>query len=398
MKTLSKKSWLTAGMLSAALLVAAGCGNSGNTAQNASPTERTTTVAQTTQAVTTTEPANLVTVEFVDGDTVLKTEQVEAGDMVASYIPEKAGSTFVDWFATPSKNHRFNFQQTITMDTQIFAGFSVYKEDTRDFYLLGSGTSSLLIQSDWGKVLNDDMKLTKEAGKNVYTITCDIMKGDQFQFAINSSWNNKRGYGYLAEPKDADGNAVFSGEGGGFGDVAAKGQNIMAEQDGNYTFTLYTYPDDDVYDTTNANYTEENKEVYNMGTYDTITWVRNGDPIDVAEAITTYYIKGEKITGWEDVYDDTTGTTQDGDLYTLTVTLEAGDTFLFTSRVAVGDTVSTGSEYLRYGNLNQASKALFTPQNPADPAMSNIVATAGGTYTFVYDSTVRVLSATLDAQ
>jgi hypothetical protein len=398
MKKGKRKLTITTSMLCATLLLLSACGSTPDAAADA--LAQSTSVADTAgDAAGNTESdetiANPVTVDFMDGDTVLKSQQIEKGSLATAYEPEKDGSVFIDWFATPSKNHRFDFSTPIDADTQIFAGFSVYAEDTRDFFIVGSGTSDLLLTSSWGAVVNDDMKLSKTAGENVYTITCDIMSGDQFQFAINSTWHNKRGFGYVANPNDENGNPVFSGQGGGYGDVAAKGQNITAMMDGNYTFTLYTYPKDDVYDTDNANYTEDGKEVYNMGTYDTITWVRNGDPLNVVETVTTYYIKGEKITDWQDVYDETTGTTQDGTLYTLTVTLEEADTFLFTSTITAGDTVSAGSEYLRYGNLDEASAALFTPQNPDDPAMANMVSVAGGTYTFVYDSATGVLSATL---
>jgi hypothetical protein len=400
MRSSRGKVWLAAGVLSGAMLLAAGCSKGADSTPSdqvaSSSAASSAPVAESTVETVTTEAADMVTVTYMDEDTVLKTEEVEAGTLVTAYTPEKDGSVFIDWFATPSKNHRFDFTQPITADTEVFAGFSVYKEDTREFYILGSGTSDLLVQSNWGKELTDDMKMTKTEGKNEYTLTCDILKGDQFQFAIDSSWDNKRGFGYIANPNDENGNPVFTGQGGGYGDVAAKGQNITAAEDGNYTFTLYTYPNDDTYDTSNSSYTEDSKEVFNMGTYDTITWVRNGDPLTKSDAITTYYIKGEKITGWEDVYDETTGTTQDGTKYTLTVKLEEGDVFLFTSQVAVGDTVSTGSEYLRYGNLDEASKALFTPQNPDDAAMSNMVAVASGTYTFVYDSSTGVLSATME--
>ncbi len=45
---------------------------------------------------------------------------------------------------------------------------------------------------------------------------------------------------------------------------------------GNYTFTLTTYPGEDEYETDDANYTEENKENFNINPYDVITWTYNG--------------------------------------------------------------------------------------------------------------------------
>ena len=49
---------------------------------------------------------------------------------------------------------------------------------------------------------------------------------------------------------------------------------------GNYTFTLTTYPGEDVYDTEDSYYTEETKENFNMNPYDTITWTYNGAATD----------------------------------------------------------------------------------------------------------------------
>ena len=139
-----------------------------------------------------------LTVTFYDGETVLKEVEVDEGSTVTEYTPEKEGGyTFVDWFATPSFNHRFDFEEPITEDTSVFAGFSLYEEDTREFYIVGTGTSKYLLGQDWGKNLTDEHKLTRVEGKNEYTITTDLMEGDEFQFAINGLWHNKRGYGIL---------------------------------------------------------------------------------------------------------------------------------------------------------------------------------------------------------
>lgn len=64
---------------------------------------------------------------------------------------------------------------------------------------MGSGTSPVLLESNWGAVIGDAQTLTKEVDPdaNVYTITLDLEAGDEFQFAINSDWNDQRGCGYL---------------------------------------------------------------------------------------------------------------------------------------------------------------------------------------------------------
>ena len=332
------------------------------------------------------------TVSFMDDKTVLKTVEVNEGETVAKYIPEKSGGyEFVDWFATPSKNHAFDFNTKITEDIRIYAGFTLYKEDTRNFYLVGSGTSELLFTSNWGKLLTDSHKLTKAADKNEYSITCDVKKGDQFQFVINTDWANKRGFGYLASLNLSDGTAAFSGEGSVYDD-SAKGSNIKCETAGNYTFTLKTYPNEDYYNTSGQGYTEERKEIYNIGTYDKIEWKRNGDVINSAVTLTDYYIKGAQITGWSDIYNNATKFAQNGNNYVLTVYLKEGDEFLFTSRnTKIEDgkdpAYSAGSTYIKAENLTEESK-----QYVDGKTSGNMVAKANGTYTFTYNGTTLAVA------
>lgn len=336
----------------------------------------------------TAEEAKL-TVEYMDGDTVLKTEEVAEGGTATAWTPEKEGQTFVGWFATPTKSVEFDFSKPITENTKVFAGFSAYEEDTRTWAIVGSGKGDLLLSSNWGKVISDAHKLEK-TGDNEFSITVDLYEGDEFQFAINTEWHHKRGFGYLETATDASGNEVFSGS-GGIGETAAKGQNIKVVQSGNYTFTLHTHPGDDYYDESNANYSEANKEVFNLSDYDQITWVRNGDAAQLSASITNYYIKGANITLWADLYNDATGFAKVGDTHTLTIYLREGEEFMFTSQVTENGVASVGSEYIRFENLDADSQALFT-------GSGNIIASKSGTYTFTYNETTKVLSATLDSE
>ena len=343
------------------------------------------------------EEGTYYTVTYMDGTEVLKTERVKQGEKPTAYVPEKAGGyEFVDWFATPSKNHRYDLSAAVTQDVTVYAGFTLYKEDTRTFYILGSGTSELLFSSNWGKVITDDYKLTKAAGKNEYTITCDLKEGDQFQFACDSDWSNKRGFGYLAALKDASGKEVFSGQGSVYDD-SAKGSNIVCEYSGNYTLTLKTYPNEDYYNTSGQGYTEERKEIYNLGTYDTIEWVRNGDVKNNAVTVTDFYIKGAAITDWKDMYNTATKMVNDNGTYKLTVYLKEGEEFMFTSQVTKiedsGTSVSVGSEYIKSNNLTEASRALIDGYTEAG---ANMKAKKSGTYTFAYDSTAKTLTVTCD--
>ena len=329
------------------------------------------------------------TVEYMDGETVLKTEEVVEGGTAAAWTPEKEGQTFVGWFATPTMSVEFDFSKPIAENTKVFAGFSAYAEDTRTWAIVGSGKGDLLLSSNWGKVIADAHILEK-TGDNEYSITIDLYAGDEFQFAINTSWHHKRGFGYLETATDSSGNEAFSGS-GGIGETAAKGQNIKVAMDGNYTLTLHTHPGDDYYDENNANYSEANKEVFNLSDFDKITWVRNGDPAELSSSTTNYYIKGANITLWADLYNEATGFAKVGDTHTLTIYLREGEEFMFTSLVTENGASSVGSEYIKFENLDDASKALFT-------GSGNIVASKGGTYTFTYNETSKVLSATLDSE
>ncbi len=334
------------------------------------------------------------TVTFYDGDTVLSTQEVEDGAKATKPAtdPTSTGEVFVGWFATPTFSRDFDFDTAIEADTSVFAGFSTYQEDTREFSIVGSGTSSLLLASSWGTVFTDDMVMTKDADSNTYTITLDLQAGDQFQFAITGGWTNQRGFGYLETTQLPDGTVAFSGA-GGLGDASSKSMNITVVESGNYTFTLTTYPADDYYDTEDSGYTEEGKEDYNIGTFDRISFVRNGDVLEEVTSVTNYYIKGAAVTEWNNMYNDMTKLTvssENTDVVTGTFYLVEGEEFLFTTLVTVGAVTSEGTVYIRYSNLDETSAALFTAT-----ASYNIVASATGDYTFSYNTDTGVLSATL---
>lgn len=332
------------------------------------------------------------TVTYFDGTTELKRETVKEGDKAVKWTPTKENYTFVDWYATPNFAHTFPFDEPITENKSAFAQWTsaVQSEDTRTYYIVGSGTSPILLASNWGKVFDDTTVMTKAADKNEYTYTLDLQKDDLFQFAINESWHNQRGYGYLDTLELADGTVAFSGT-GTIGDNSSFRQNIKCEYAGNYTFTLTTHPDDDTYETNHQSYTEENKEAFNINPLDKITWVRNGDVQNV-EKITDFYIKGKGITNWKDMYNAATKMTNTDGVYTLEVYLKENDEFVFTSTATVGSVVGTGTDYLRASNLDEESKA-YVDQNES----FNMIAKASGTYTFTYTKATQILSVAFNA-
>ena len=376
---------LAATMLTRTALGVTGC------QKNETQTQGEQTVQESEQPGDQTKDMCTVTYYDSDGTTVLDTKEIEKGATPEEFTPEKDGYTFAGWYATPQMSHKFDFTQSIEGDTSVFAGFVSYVEDTRSFAIVGSGTSPVLLESNWGATIGDAQTMTKEDSKeaNIYTITLDLAEGDEFQFAMNSSWNDQRGYGYL-ETGSQDGTEYFQNA-GGLGGADPKRSNIKCAKDGNYTFTLTTYPGEDQYDTENENYSEDNKEAFNINPYDSITFTYNGEAAFAGEEKQIdYYIKGAQITGWEDVYSDETKFVEKDGLYTLTVDLTEGDEFMFTSLVTVGDSQSVGTEYIRYTNIATDDADSLSCVTGTDSA--NLVASKAGSYTFTYDPKTTVLT------
>lgn len=378
-----KKKKFLCGMMSVLMTVALASGCSSETKETNQESEPTQSVEEKTSEIT-------VTFYDSDGTTVLKTEKIAQGSTVTEYTPSKDGYEFTGWFATPNLYHAFDFTAVRDADTSVFAGFTQHQDDTREFAIVGNGKSPILSASSWGNTINEEHKMVKTEGKNEYTITVDLAKGDEFQFAMNSSWENQRGYGYL-DTIAVDGTEYFANS-GSLGDSSVKRSNIKVAVDGNYTFILTTNPAEDQYETDNTNYTEDSKEKFNFNNYDKITWTYNGEMKTQAAASTTeYYIKGAGITNWGDVYTDRTKMQTENDMRTLSIFLKKGEEFLFTSLFVTADSSDVGTEYLRFSNLDEASQACMDKTDSY-----NMVAKEDGMYTFTYDPATTVLTASCD--
>ena len=333
------------------------------------------------------------TVTYYDGTTVLKTEEVEKGGHATYWEPEaKEGMEFSDWYVDAGLNRVFDFEgEAITADRSLYAGYvAVGTDDTRTWAIVGSGQGDILSSSAWGTVITDVHMLEKTEGENEFTITLDLYEDDQFQFATDTSWMNQRGFGYIPladRTLTVDGEEVtpFSG-GGGIGETADKQSNIIVEYPGNYTFTLTTYPDEDYYDD-NVN----NGQV-SISNFDTITYEYNGPAAELSSTVTEFYIKGQDITQWGDMYNPATQMTRVGSTYTLTVYLKAGDQVMFTSLNVDRETgeSTVGTTYINVTNLDEESASLFTA------AGNNMTVNTSGEYTFTYDADSKTLSAALD--
>ena len=333
------------------------------------------------------------TVTYYDGTTVLKTEEVEEGSHATYWEPEaKEGMEFSDWYVDAGLNRVFDFEgEAITADRNLYAGYvAVGTDDTRTWAIVGSGQGDILSSSAWGTVITDVHALEKTEGENEFTITLDLYEDDQFQFATDTSWMNQRGFGYIPladRTMTVDGEEVapFSG-GGGIGETADKQSNIIVKYPGNYTFTLTTYPDEDYYDD-NVN----NGQV-SISNFDTITYEYNGPAAELSSTVTEFYIKGQDITQWGDMYNPATQMTRVGSTYTLTVYLKAGDQVMFTSLNVDRETgeSTVGTTYINVTNLDEESASLFTA------AGNNMTVNTSGEYTFTYDADSKTLNAALD--
>lgn len=333
------------------------------------------------------------TVTYYDGTTVLKTEEVEEGSHATYWEPEaKEGMEFSDWYVDAGLNRVFDFEgEAITADRNLYAGYvAVGTDDTRTWAIVGSGQGDILSSSAWGTVITDVHMLEKTEGENEFTITLDLYEDDQFQFATDTSWMNQRGFGYIPladRTMTVDGEEVtpFSG-GGGIGETADKQSNITVEYPGNYTFTLTTYPDEDYYDD------NVNNGLVSISNFDTITYEYNGPAAELSSTVTEFYIKGQDITQWGDMYNPATQMTRVGSTYTLTVYLKAGDQVMFTSLNVDRETgeSTVGTTYINVTNLDEESASLFTA------AGNNMTVNTSGEYTFTYDADSKTLSAALD--
>ena len=332
-------------------------------------------------------------VTYYDGTTVLKTEEVEEGGHATDWEPEaKEGMEFSDWYVDAGLNRVFDFEgEAITADKSLYAGYvAVGTDDARTWAIVGSGQGDILSSSAWGTVITDVHALEKTEGENEFTITLDLYEDDQFQFATDTSWMNQRGFGYIPladRTMTVDGEEVtpFSG-GGGIGETADKQSNIIVEYPGNYTFTLTTYPDEDYYDD------NVNNGLVSISNFDTITYKYNGPAAELSSTVTEFYIKGQDITQWGDMYNPATQMTRVGSTYTLTVYLKAGDQVMFTSLNVDRETgeSTVGTTYINVTNLDEESASLFTA------AGNNMTVNTSGEYTFTYDADSKTLSAALD--
>ena len=196
------------------------------------------------------ESTEMVTVTFMNGEEELGSVETEAGKALteASYTDyENAGDDFEGWFKTPTYLEASEVDLSTAefeKDTVLYGLFKsdTVTEDSRKWYIVGTSETGALATTNWAADIPDDDKalfeLQKTDNTNEYAVTLDLCAGDQFQLIADWSWDTQLGFGYVT---DYDSSQIENGGGLSGSD---KTSNINVLQDGNYTITIVTNPND----------------------------------------------------------------------------------------------------------------------------------------------------------
>lgn len=322
--------------------------------------------------------AEKVTVTFMNGEETLGSAETEAGKVLdssayASYESAE-DADFLGWYETPTYLEASLMDlatATFTEDTTLYGCFQSNNmaEDTRAWYIVGTSAAGTLAQTNWAADVDD---ATKELFRlqptgnavNEFAITIDLYAGDQFQIIHDWNWDGQKGFGYV---KEYDENQIANGGGLSGNDNTS---NINVNEDGSYTITLTTNPDDEA--------------------QDGVTIVRNGDAAEAEAAAVeeeTYEIKentGVKVKGswvedWSELKD--LDKVSEG-VYEITMDLAAGTELYFS---IFEDDTDTGFGLKAENVTDDASKALLEEGY-------NVTVAEDGTYTFTVDLTANTIA------
>ncbi|MDR1094131.1 MAG: hypothetical protein LBL66_08300, partial [Clostridiales bacterium] len=318
--------------------------------------------------------AELFAVEVKDGEKITPAADGKIGENV---LPAKTGKDFVGWYRTPALAAAFDFGEAIKEAKSVYAGFrGAYQADAREWGIAGVGKGTVLFTSNYGKSFTAQHKMTKQsaADKNEYKMTLDLFADDVFQFVSSGSYANQRGWKYIAAAAGAN----FEQQATYVSDAQGYKSNIKVKTGGNYTFTLTTYPADDTADTAN--------DIPNLNPFDTVVFTRNGDTLaEPVSAARDYFIKGNRISGWNNMLDDLHKfeVAEFDTVFTKTIYLAADEQFMLMSRDLdlTAGTAAFDALDIDKRHLDAASQALFNMEGSGN----NILCTQAGDYTFTLD-------------
>ena len=178
-----------------------------------------------------TEGRHMVTIQWVQGQRIIKEEIVEKGTKLTEWTPEGTGE-FQGWYERPYIK-KFDFSKPVTKSMIIYASFKGGTEggieDTvmPDWYLIGAGKGDLNKCNNWNHEASAK-NLGLYAGEDgIYRVTLNLYEGDQFKMTANMGWDDEKAIDKMAgfangSVKDENGKVVFTaGENNNF--VVAEG-------------------------------------------------------------------------------------------------------------------------------------------------------------------------------
>ena len=181
------------------------------------------------------EGKTLVTVQWVQGQKVLKEELVEKGSKLTEWTPEIEGMEFQGWYERPYIK-KFDFEKPITKSLRVYASFKSagdtgidIEEEMPDWYLIGAGKGDLGKCNNWQHEAAAKHLGLKAGEDGIYRVTLSLYAGDQFKMTQNMGWDNEKAIDKMAgyangSVKDENGNVVFTaGENNNF--VLAEGMD-----------------------------------------------------------------------------------------------------------------------------------------------------------------------------
>lgn len=316
-----------------------------------------------------------ITVTFMNGTTELGKLTAQAGEVLKDYVQYETveGFEFLGWYETPTfLESSFKDLKTATFDadTVLYGSFKNQNvaKDTRVWYVVGAGTSPILVNSNWAGADVEDA--AKEACKlvetgnatNEFSITLDMYAGDQFQVIHDWSWDGQKGFGCFTTIDETQ-----MENGGGLGG-SAETSNVNVLMDGNYTIVLTTDPDN--------------------AAQDTLSVVRNSDATVDASKVekepekpayevsenTSIVVKGSWVSDWSENKD--LERVEGTNTFKITMDLEAGTELYF----MVWDSGKDTGLGMNGSNVkDKASKALLEDAY-------NVKVAETGTFTFTVDA------------
>lgn len=186
----------------------------------------------------------MVTIQWVQGQKVLKEEVVEKGSKLTPWTPESEGMEFQGWYERPYIK-KFDFEKTTAKKSmRIYAYFKSAdgsddsgsgEIDASVWYLIGAGKGDLGKCNNWNHeaaAQNVGMKLGEDG---LYRVTLNLYAGDQFKMTRNLGWDEEKAIDIMVGfangvVKDENGTVVFT---------AGENNNIVVAegQDGKYEIT-----------------------------------------------------------------------------------------------------------------------------------------------------------------